>query len=133
MKTCSSDQAKCGCDPGLHGDLHLFVVTNATDVGIGAGTVNTQRMIEGAETFPQVTKLRRIEQVNKAAPPRPRLDGPNDYMGRRAQEKWQAELDGLIEEIEESMITPEEIPGLKVHLCSLGILRSSQHRPSELC
>ncbi|MFJ4394345.1 phosphatidylserine/phosphatidylglycerophosphate/cardiolipin synthase family protein [Pseudomonas sp. NPDC089396] len=122
IKQAAMDQTCGGRDPGLHGALHLFVVTNATDDGIGAGTVNTQRMIEGlgrAETIPQVTKLRRIEQVKKNAPPRPRLDGPNDYMGRRAQEKWQAELDGQIKEIQESTITPEEIPGLKVHLCSL--------------
>jgi len=122
IKKAALDQTCGGRDPGVHGALHLFVVTNATDDGIGAGTVNTQRMIEGlgrAETIPQVTKLRRIEQVKKAAPPRPRLDGPNDYMGRRAQERWQAELDEQINEIQESTITPEEIPGLKVHLCSL--------------
>ena len=40
-------------------------------------------------------------------------------MGREAQDKWQAELEGQIKEIEESTVTPEEIPGLKVHLCSL--------------
>jgi len=80
-----TDQTKCGRDPCLHGALYLFFVTHATEDGVGAGTVNTLRMIEGlgrAETIPQVTKLRRIEQVKKAGPPRPRLDGPNDYCAR---------------------------------------------------
>ncbi|WP_412770628.1 phospholipase D-like domain-containing protein, partial [Ralstonia solanacearum] len=35
-----------GRDQGKHGALHLFVVTNANDDGIGMGTVNTYRMLE---------------------------------------------------------------------------------------
>ncbi|WP_286914371.1 MULTISPECIES: phospholipase D-like domain-containing protein [unclassified Pseudomonas] len=132
IKKAALDQTGGGRDPGVHGALHLFVVTNATDDGIGAGTVNTQRMIESlgrAETIPQVTKLRRIEQVRKAAPPRPRPDGPNDQVGRRAQAKWQAELDEQIKEIEESTVAPEDIPGLKVHLCSLVAPDSPAKQP----
>lgn len=122
IKKAALEQTAVGRDPGLHGALHLFVVTNASDEGIGAGTVNTQRMIESlgrADTIPGVTKLLRIEQVKRKAPPRPPVDGPNDYMGKRAAEEWQAELDGRIQEIEESTIKSEDIPGLKVHLCSL--------------
>ncbi|CAN7493793.1 phospholipase [Aquipseudomonas alcaligenes] len=63
-------QTNNGRDPGLHGALHLFVITNVTDDGIGAGTVNTQRMLERLgreETIPEVTKLRRIDQAKQRA------------------------------------------------------------------
>ena len=62
IKKAAADQTRAGRDPGLHGSLHLFVITNATDDGIGPGTVNTQRMLESlgrADTIPEVTKLRR--------------------------------------------------------------------------
>ncbi|MFF7064550.1 phosphatidylserine/phosphatidylglycerophosphate/cardiolipin synthase family protein [Pseudomonas sp. NPDC008258] len=122
IKKAALDQTTAGRDPGVHGALHLFVITNATDDGMGAGTVNTQRMLASlgrADTIPGVTKLQRINQVKKDAPPRPQIDGPNDHRGRRAAGEWQAELDEQIKEIEESTIRPEEIPGLKVHVCSL--------------
>jgi phosphatidylserine/phosphatidylglycerophosphate/cardiolipin synthase-like enzyme len=63
-------QTNNGRDPGLHGALHLFVITNVTDGGIGAGTVNTQRMLERLgreETIPEITKLRRIDQAKQRA------------------------------------------------------------------
>lgn len=63
-------QTRNGRDPGLHGALHLFVVTNANEEGIGPGTVNTQRMLERLgreETMPAITKLRLIEQAKKRA------------------------------------------------------------------
>ncbi|MGC1331253.1 MAG: phospholipase, partial [Pseudomonas sp.] len=62
----AADQTRAGRDPGLHGNLHLFVITNASEDGMGAGTVNTQRMLESlgrGETIPEITKLRRIEQA----------------------------------------------------------------------
>ncbi|WP_160286898.1 phospholipase D-like domain-containing protein [Pseudomonas knackmussii] len=63
-------QTRAGRDPGEHGALHLFVITNVIDDGIGKGTVNTQRMLErlGREdTIPELTKLRRIEEARKRA------------------------------------------------------------------
>ncbi|OBY93582.1 phospholipase [Pseudomonas sp. AU11447] len=63
-------QTNNGRDPGEHGALHLFVITNDTNDGMGAGTVNTQRMLERLgreETIPEVTKLRRIEQAKQRA------------------------------------------------------------------
>jgi phosphatidylserine/phosphatidylglycerophosphate/cardiolipin synthase-like enzyme len=122
IKQAAAAQTRAGRDPGLHGALHLFVITNATDDGIGAGTVNTQRMLESlgrAETIPEVTKLLRIEQVKKAAPPQPRPD-LRDHVGQRELAQWQDELDQKIKEIKDSTIVPDKnIPGLKVHLCSL--------------
>ncbi|WP_374440217.1 phospholipase D-like domain-containing protein [Pseudomonas panipatensis] len=63
-------QTNNGRDPGEHGALHLFVVTNANSEGVGPGIVNTQRMLErlGREDgMPSVTKLRRIEQAEQRA------------------------------------------------------------------
>ena len=132
IKKAALDQTREGRDPGQHGALHLFVITNASEDGVGAGTVNTQRMIESlgrTETIPGVTKLRRIEQVKKDAPPRPQPDGANDYRGRRELEKWQAALDEQIREIHETTLKPEDIPGLKVHLCSLVAKDSPAGQP----
>ena len=131
IKQAAAVQTRKGRDPGLHGALHLFVITNATDDGIGAGTVNTQRMLERlgrAETIPEVTKLRRIEQVKKDAPPQPRPE-PRDRPGQRELAQWQAELDQQIQEIKDSTVHPQEVPGLKVHLCSLVAPDSPAGKP----
>ncbi|WPP01099.1 phospholipase [Pseudomonas sp. HR96] len=123
IKKAAADQTRAGRDPGLHGALHLFVITNATDDGIGAGTVNTQRMLEclgRADAIPNVTKLRRIEKARLAAPP---LD-PDDRRVSKAHE----ELQEAIKEIKESTIEPMDFPGLKIHICSLV----AQDSPAEL-
>ncbi|KJH86845.1 phospholipase, partial [Pseudomonas fluorescens] len=44
---------------------------------------------------------------------------PRDREGQRELAQWQAELDRQTEEIMDSTVLPEEIPGLKVHICSL--------------
>lgn len=122
IKKAALQQTTKGRDPGLHGALHLFVVTNASEDGVGAGTVNTQRMLESLgrpDTIPHITKLQRIEQLKSNTPPKPVPDGPQDVMGQRQLKAWQADLDKRIEEVEETELNPEEIPGLKVHLCSL--------------
>ncbi|NCE94070.1 phosphatidylserine/phosphatidylglycerophosphate/cardiolipin synthase family protein [Pseudomonas sp. L13] len=121
IKQAAQVQTGAGRDPGLHGALHLFVITNATNDGMGAGTVKTQEMIESlgrAETIPAVTKLLRIKQIKKEMPPRPRPE-PNDHVGQRELKEWQAQLDEQIKAVEDTTISPQEVPGLKVHLCSL--------------
>ena len=121
IKRAAQGQTAAGRDPGLHGALHLFVITNATNDGMGAGTVKTQEMIESlgrAETIPGVTKLLRIKQIKKDMPPRPRPE-PNDHVGQRELKEWQAQLDEQIKAVEDTTIGPQEVPGLKVHLCSL--------------
>lgn len=121
IKSVAATQTQAGRDPGLHGALHLFVITNATDDGIGAGTVNTQRMLLSlgrANTIPGVTKLRRIQKMQQDAPPMPRAD-PNDRIGQLEQAQWKADLERKKQKILDSTVVPEEIPGLKVHICSL--------------
>ncbi|MNF65659.1 hypothetical protein D3C84_474270 [compost metagenome] len=82
-----------------------------------------------ANTIPQVTKLRRIEQVKKDAPPKPYPD-LRDPVGRTELAFWQADLNRHIEEINGSTVLPDnQIPGLKVHLCSLVALDSPPGLP----
>ncbi|TYZ39081.1 phospholipase, partial [Ralstonia solanacearum] len=55
IKEAAKAQFGAGRDQGKHGPLHLFVVTNSNDDGIGLGTVNTYRMLEAlgrADTLP---------------------------------------------------------------------------------
>ncbi|BAN48061.1 phosphatidylserine/phosphatidylglycerophosphate/cardiolipin synthase family protein [Metapseudomonas resinovorans] len=122
IKRAAAEQTAAGRDPVLHGAIHLFVITNVTDGGIGKGTVNTQRMLESlgrTDTIPKVTKLRRIEKATRDMPPKPRPEGGNDRYGHRKLAEWQAELDRQIKKIEDETLVPETIPGLKVHVCSL--------------
>ncbi|MDQ0125848.1 phosphatidylserine/phosphatidylglycerophosphate/cardiolipin synthase-like enzyme [Pseudomonas lini] len=122
IKAVAAGQTQAGRDPGIHGSLHLFVITNATADGVGPGTVNTQRMLESlgrADTIAGVTKLRRIEQLKQEAPPRPRPE-VRDRAGQRELAQWQDELDRQIREVNESTIMADlNIPNLKVHICSL--------------
>ncbi|AMB88191.1 phospholipase, partial [Pseudomonas agarici] len=131
IKKAAADQTGAGRDPGLHGALHLFVITNATDDGIGAGTVNTQRMLDSlgrAETIPEVTKLRLIKKIKKDAPPQPQPD-LRDHAGKRELANWQAELDRQIEDVQNSTIVPQKVPGLKIHVCSLVAPDSPAGKP----
>ncbi|RFD25965.1 phospholipase, partial [Pseudomonas sp. GL93] len=71
-----------------------------------------------AETIPAVTKLLRIEQIKKDARARPQPER-NDHVGQRELKEWQAQRDEQIKAVEDTTIGPREVPGLKVHLCSL--------------
>lgn len=122
IKNAAKYQTAAGRCPGEHGVLHLFVITNDSHDGIGPGTVNTQRMLESlgrADTIPGVTKLRRIEQIKKDAPPKPRPEA-RDHAGQRELRQWEAGLALKIKEVEDSVVKQNfQIPGLKVHICSL--------------
>lgn len=127
----AAKQTQDGRDPSLHGALHLFVITNATEDGMGPGPVNTQRMLAGlgrADTIPEVTKLRKIEEVRAGATPRPQPE-PKDLSGQRELAQWQRELDRQIKEINDSSVLAEDVPGLKVHICSLVAPDSPAGRP----
>ena len=131
IKKAALDQTGNGRDPGLHGALHLFVVTNATTDGVGAGTLNTQRMLESlgrAETIPEVTKLLLIKQAQKDAPPRPQPDS-RDQAGQRELAQWQADRDQEAKKIVDSTLVLQPIPGLKVHVCSLVAPDSPAGKP----
>jgi phosphatidylserine/phosphatidylglycerophosphate/cardiolipin synthase-like enzyme len=156
IKKAAIAQAKGGRDPGKHGSLHLFVITNVTDDGIGKGTVNTQRMLDSlgrADTMPEITRLQRIEAAKaEAAAQEPDLGeliadqamtlttellslgaalltGGDSAISEKARQarrdaarsaEWRmAALEEQIKAIQHEVIKPEEIPNLKVHVCSL--------------
>ncbi|WP_454866474.1 phospholipase D-like domain-containing protein [Pseudomonas umsongensis] len=121
IKAVAAGQTKAGRDPGIHGPLHLFVITNASEDSVGSGAVNTQRMLQSlgrGELIPAVTKLQRIEAVKQNAPPRPTFE-PHDRVGQQELARWEAELERQTRVIKDSTVQQEERPGLKVHLCSL--------------
>lgn len=121
IKKTVSAQIDGGRDPKTHDPLYLFVVTNVTDEGIGAGTVNTQRMLESlgrADTIPNVTKQLQIEQLNL------QMGGSSDYptdTNKYIQDmlKQQVANNEKIKEIKDKQIKEITIPGLKTHICSL--------------
>ncbi len=66
IKACAAGQTCGGRQPETHGPLYLFVITNSTDDGVGAGTVNTYRMLESlgrADTIPAVARQERADDV----------------------------------------------------------------------
>lgn len=102
---CIGELPKAKVKPGIHGPLHLFVITNASEDSVGSGAVNTQR-------------IQRIEAVKQNAPPRPTFE-PHDRVGQQELARWEAELEWQARAIKDSTVQQEERPGLKVHLCSL--------------
>lgn len=124
IKKVAADQTRGGRDPGKHGSLYLFVTTNVTDGGIGAGTVNTQRMLESlgrADAIPGITKLRRKEALWNDMPGPPSIDASLDEKIKYIKERKdkEAEVKAKIQEIDNSAVIPVEHPGLKIHVCSL--------------
>jgi phosphatidylserine/phosphatidylglycerophosphate/cardiolipin synthase-like enzyme len=121
IKAVAAGQTGAGRDPGKHGALHLFVITNVTEQGIGAGTVNTQRMLESlgrADTIPELTKLRRIEALRREMGAVPAYPSYTAEMAT-AQSERNTAFEQKAEEIRKGVIVPESRPGLKVHVCSL--------------
>lgn len=147
IKAVAAGQTRAGRDPGIHGPLHLFVITNASKDSVEPGAVNTQRMLESlgrGETIPAITKIRRIEQTKRdAAKQAPTLGemleqralltltsltdalGGTDFSeaqrhAARLDEFRLADLNAKISAIESNAVKADlNIPGLKVHLCSL--------------
>ncbi|CDF83527.1 hypothetical protein PKB_2180 [Pseudomonas knackmussii B13] len=132
LKKTVDAQMRMGRKPEEHGNVHLFVVTNDTDEGMGKGTVNTQRMLEclgRADTIPEVTKQMLIDEAKQAAPPKPRPDGPKDFYGKWRLAEWEARYGEEIKAIEQSTVHSQDIPGLKVHVCSLVAPDSPPGKP----
>ena len=135
MKKAAADQTKAGRDPGKHGALHLFVVTNVTDGGIGAGTVNTQRMLESlgrADTIPGITRERMIEKIKSEEPDKyASVAWSHDPAAQeriheefiRQRKEYEAKLKKA-EELKDSDIKIVPVLGLKMHICSLVAMDS---------
>jgi phosphatidylserine/phosphatidylglycerophosphate/cardiolipin synthase-like enzyme len=140
-------QQQWGRSHDQHGSVHLFVVTNASDEGMGDGTINTHRMLEAlgrAEVMPQVARLERDERLQEALDQattelfdaQKSLDALNYYRAFPDKVEWEklcnqrkarveaakkkkAELQRQLPEEQRKPIEPETIPGLKVHICTL--------------
>ncbi|MFL9927186.1 phospholipase D-like domain-containing protein [Herbaspirillum lusitanum] len=150
IKAAVQRQVLCGRDPGKHGPIHLFVVTNDNDEGMGPGTVNTYRMLNAlgrANFIPAVAELERkdekkaeLEKQYEAAVIEERqaqqeivnayrlTDNirvaelkPEMKAAKEKQARAKAKQVELRKQMEEPVgaILPQEIPGLKVHICSL--------------
>lgn len=64
IKAAAKAQTNAGRKPETHGSLNLFVVTNADDEGMGAGVMNTYRMLDSlgrADTIPGVARKKEID------------------------------------------------------------------------
>ncbi|WP_354685091.1 phospholipase D-like domain-containing protein [Cupriavidus necator] len=150
IKAAVQAQYARGRDPGKHGPIHLFVVTNSNDEGIGPGTVKTYRMLEAlgkADAMPAVAKLEREnarqadlhrqydEAAARAKQAEQSIAGAYQYshLGKeyvqkslaQAQERLkqarakQAELETEMKKSAQDVGPSPEIPGLKVHICTL--------------
>ncbi|MGH8777563.1 phospholipase D-like domain-containing protein [Paraburkholderia sp.] len=68
IKAAAQIQLKWGRDPGKHGPLYLFVVTNSDNDALDHGQVSTYRMMESlgrTDTMPDVTKLERADSLTQ--------------------------------------------------------------------
>jgi phosphatidylserine/phosphatidylglycerophosphate/cardiolipin synthase-like enzyme len=137
--------AEGGRDPGEHGYLHLFVVTNSSDEGMADGALGTFRMLRQlgrSEVMPSVARLEHEDywqakldalheeyiaaQVKLAAyynrvDAMGRLDGPIERLEIERDElaRQYAELKKQLQSEKSAPITPIDVPGLKVHICTL--------------
>ncbi|PCE22119.1 phospholipase [Paraburkholderia acidicola] len=114
--------------------VYLFVVTNSNDEGIGQGTVNTYQMLNAlgsADQIPAVAKGERADTLGpelktaeaEAKPPQGSAGSYQEAYGRAVyQQQAQAHLADVQRQVWENNHSPIphiDIPGLKVHICTL--------------
>ncbi|GGA09964.1 phospholipase D-like domain-containing protein [Dyella caseinilytica] len=140
IKEAAKEQLTWGRDPGQHGSIYLFVVTNADDDALFQGDLSTYRMLEGlgqANAMPTVTRLERGEalqaQRNKAQGQYDLWKTDTTIMDKFTQHAkatqarlsaLQQQLDDLDQQIKNNndanqALLPLDIPGLKVLICTL--------------
>jgi phosphatidylserine/phosphatidylglycerophosphate/cardiolipin synthase-like enzyme len=118
-----------GADAGKYPPVHLFVVTNSSDEGVGPGTVNTYKMMDSlgkAENIPGVTKQMRLNDTEKAlqqARTQQHLAqiknnnasrtnvglNPNSSLGKKAQKALDAERQQANQELAAAKQTTAEL------------------------
>jgi phosphatidylserine/phosphatidylglycerophosphate/cardiolipin synthase-like enzyme len=139
IKVAVKKQVAWGRDPGKHGPIHLFVVTNANKDGIGQGPGTTYDMLNSlgrSDTVPAIARKERKDtlgsalldaqkavtaantQMRNASGAQERADAQRAIDAAYAKEaalhqQYDANLDTS------KAVLPEQIPGLKVHVCSL--------------
>jgi phosphatidylserine/phosphatidylglycerophosphate/cardiolipin synthase-like enzyme len=136
-----------GRDLEKDGPVYLFVVTNSTSEAMGDGSVNTFRMLKQLgrpELMPGIARAERrddlladiaqAKQAEHVAAVNARLfkekhdtghDAPAAQYYETLKENHQqarskvAQLEKELPEKLQAVISPSEIPGLKVHICTL--------------
>jgi phosphatidylserine/phosphatidylglycerophosphate/cardiolipin synthase-like enzyme len=121
IKSAVQAQIKAGRNPAK--PVHLFVVTNASDDGMGLGAGTTYDMLNSlgrADTMPAVARLEQTDSLQEQldAAERVKAIAPTAAQREAAQQKI-ASLNQRITDIDNKPIPTPEIPGLKVHVCSL--------------
>ncbi|WP_330995654.1 phospholipase D-like domain-containing protein, partial [Burkholderia vietnamiensis] len=125
IKSAVKKQFGQGRDIAKHGSVHLFVVTNSSDEGMGLGAGTTYDMLNAlgrADTMPNVARIETAKSLGKqATAAQLQL---NNASGPEEKQKAQAKLDSVrrqaqINDDMKTPILPQEIRGLKVHLCTL--------------
>ncbi|ABO57417.1 phospholipase [Burkholderia vietnamiensis] len=125
IKSAVKKQFGQGRDIAKHGSVHLFVVTNSSDEGMGLGAGTTYDMLNAlgrADTMPNVARIETAKSLGKqATAAQLQL---NNASGPEEKQKAQAKLDSVrrqaqINDDMKTLILPQEIRGLKVHLCTL--------------
>lgn len=149
IKAAAEAQTGAGRAPNKHGYLHLFVLTNSSDSGMGAGVVNTYRMLDSlgrADTIPSVARQERTVAVNtqlastrsEVADQRKKVSNlafavrqnPNSPLAKQyAQENEKLKALEAKQKAEQQKldglqngkteIKEVEVPGLKIHVCTL--------------
>lgn len=133
VKEIAQRHATWGRDPGKHGSIHLFVVTNSTDEAIGMGAGTTYDMLESlgrADTMPVVARIERADALREELTDakrqetiaNTRMRNGGGEQARSAATKAHArqlDIQQRIRENEHAHIIPTEIQGLKIHVCTL--------------
>ncbi len=139
IKEIAKQYVAWGRDPDKDGSIHLFVVTNSSDEAVGMGTGTTYDMLASlgrADLMPGVARLQRRDELEAELLNARRQETIANTRMRNAsgaQERGEAqtalddartEVDDVQRKIETAKkrpepIRPKEIPGLKVHVCTL--------------
>lgn len=133
VKEVAQRQVAWGRDPGKHGPIHLFVVTNSTDEAIGLGAGTTYDMLASlgrADTMPGVARVERGDALRAELSEAKRQEtiantqmrnggGAQAEAAAREAHAGQQKLRQQLHDNEQSHIVPMTIPGLKIHVCTL--------------
>lgn len=135
------DVAKAQKQAGRPYPIYLFVITNTSDAGVGAGTVNTYRMLDSlgrADTIPGVARQEKADDVEarlgqaKQAEREAKVVSALNVMApaklknkiKEAEADATAYRERMEKEYEavqkpDAPIAAVEQPGLKTHICSI--------------
>ena len=125
IKEAAARQVSWGRDPGKHGPLYLFVVTNSSDDGVGVGTDSTYRMLDSLGQGYLMSGI--AKQVQDAQEKHDVMSAVNEVAVARLRSgpDAQARLQAAEKKLEDARanrgkpLGPKEIPGLKIHICTL--------------